>query len=156
MDIRKASETDIDSLLELNRQIGEFHYQHAPHIFEKPSAAEKAFLINALKDTDRLFLVANVSGKVVGFLTAIIHKNELVPFINKDPICRISTIVVDQNQRKQGIGKTLISSCCTWANQLGAGEIRLEVMEFNKEAQQFYNKLGFKNSSHILSKIIND
>jgi len=151
MSIRKACETDIDSLLELNRQIGEFHHANAPNIFVKPSEAERAFLLKALSDTERLFLVAVLAEKVVGFLTAIINKNEVIPFIAKDPICRVGTIVIDQNHRSSGIGQELMKACKEWAESSGAVEIRLEVMEFNGKAQDFYDKLGFKTQSRIMS-----
>jgi ribosomal protein S18 acetylase RimI-like enzyme len=154
MDIRKACEGDIDDLLALNKQIGEYHYQHAPDVFTKPSEAEKEFLINALNDTDRLFLVASLGDHVIGFLTATINKNESIPFLSKESICRINTIVVDQDYRKRGIGHKLILSCDAWAVKLGAHQVRLEVMEFNESAQQFYEKLGFKTSSKILTKSI--
>ena len=154
MNIRNACEDDIGDLLALNKQIGEYHYQHAPHIFTKPSEAEKEFLINALNDSTRLFLVASLEDHVIGFLTATINKNESIPFLSKEPICRISTIVVDQHYRKRGVGHKLILSCDTWAIKLGVREVRLEVMEFNESAKQFYDNLGFKTSSRILTKAI--
>ena len=154
MEIRKASETDLDSLLELNRQIGEFHYENAPNVFVQPSEAERSFLNKALNDSERLFLVAVSNYKVVGFLTATINQNEVVPFLSKEPICRIGTIVIDQYHRSTGIGQELMKSCNDWAKASGAKEIRLEVMEFNSKAQSFYNKLGFNTQSRIMSLTI--
>ncbi|MGL5556410.1 MAG: GNAT family N-acetyltransferase, partial [Aeromonas veronii] len=37
MEIRKATELDIDAIVELNRQIGEIHHQHYPEVFCPPS-----------------------------------------------------------------------------------------------------------------------
>ena len=48
MEIRKASELDIDAILELNRQIGEIHYAQAPQVFCAPSPEERAFLLAAI------------------------------------------------------------------------------------------------------------
>ena len=154
MNIRRASESDIDSLLDLNRQIGEFHYENAPSVFSKPSEAERDFLLKALNDSERLFLVATSNEQVIGFLTATINTNELVPFIAKDPVCRVGTIVIDEIHRSSGIGQELMKSCQEWAKSFGSIEIRLEVMEFNSKAQKFYDKLGFKTQSRILSQPI--
>ncbi len=48
MEIRKASELDIDAIVELNRQIGEIHHQHYPEVFCPPSPEERAFLLDAI------------------------------------------------------------------------------------------------------------
>ena len=154
MEIRNASEADLDSLLELNRQIGEFHYENAPNVFVQPSEEERSFLNKALNDSERLFLVAVSNDNVVGFLTATINKNKIVPFLSKEPICRVGTIVIDQNHRSIGIGQELMKSCNNWAESSGAKEIRLEVMEFNSKAQSFYTKLGFNTQSRVMSQAI--
>ena len=39
-----------------------------------------------------------------------------------------------------------------WALDYGAAEVRLEVMEFNSNAQSFYDTIGYKNSSRIMAK----
>lgn len=150
--IRKATLDDIDALVELNRQIGELHFQHAPNVFTKPSAEEKQYLLNALGNLERLFLVSVTNGVVTGFLTASISTNDVVPFLVKDPICQVNTIVVDQHYQALGLGKLLMQQCQTWALDSGAKEMRLEVMEFNHSAQQFYDNLGFHTQSRIMSK----
>lgn len=154
MEIRKAREADLESLLELNRQIGEFHYENAPEVFSKPSEAERKFLLKALNDKDRLFLVAVLNDSVIGFLTATINTNEIIPFLVKEPICRVGTIVIDQDHRSSGIGQKLMQACQVWATSSGSCEIRLEVMEFNSKAQKFYSKLGFNTQSRIMSQAI--
>jgi len=150
--IRKATMDDIDALVELNRQIGELHFRHAPNVFAKPSAEEKQFLADVLADDERLFIVVLVDSLVSGFLTAMIARNEAVPFLNKAPVCRVNTIVVDQQHQALGLGKNLMQQCQTWAIESGAEEMRLEVMEFNHSAQQFYDNLGFHTQSRIMSK----
>jgi len=154
MRIRDAEETDLEALLVLNEQIGTFHFENAPETFIKPSAADKEFLQNALRDKSRLFLVAEIESRVVGFLTAIITKNETIPFLVSCPICRVRTIVVDEKYCASGVGTELMSTCSKWAASKGAEQIKLEVMAFNQSAQKFYEKLGFKDQSHIMCKLI--
>ena len=154
MNIRKATIDDLDGLVDLNKQIGEFHFDNAPSVFCKPSEEERGFLLKALNDQERLFLVSIIDKKVTGFLTATISQNEAIPFLSKEPICRVGTIVIDQNQRDLGLGKSLMFECKKWALSSGAKEIRLEVMEFNDKAQGFYKNLGFHTQSKIMSQSI--
>ncbi|MDW6004909.1 GNAT family N-acetyltransferase [Vibrio mangrovi] len=154
MIIRKAEATDVDGLLTLNYQIGKLHFENVPQAFVEPSDADRNFLLEALRDETRLFLLAEIEDKVVGFITAIITKNETVPFLVTCPICRIGTIVVDENCRASGIGSELMSVCTDWAKTQGAEQMRLEVMSFNETAQRFYDKLGFENQSLIMFKAI--
>ncbi|MEL6174008.1 GNAT family N-acetyltransferase [Aeromonas dhakensis] len=141
MEIRKAREQDIDAILELNRQIGEIHFAQAPQVFCPPSPEERAFLLAAIAAEGRLFCVAEQEGAVAGFLTARIDINETIPFLSKEPICRIGTLVVDEGHRSQGIGKAQ-----------GASQLRLEVMAFNERAKALYERLGFKILSQTMAR----
>ncbi len=152
MEIRKAQEQDIDAILELNRQIGEIHFEQAPQVFCPPSPEERAFLLAAISAEGRLFCVAEQEGAVVGFLTARIDINETIPFLSKQPICRIGTVVVDEGHQSQGIGKALIAHCDEWGKVHGAHQIRLEVMAFNERAKALYEALGFKMLSQTMAR----
>ncbi len=152
MEIRKAQEQDIDAILELNRQIGEIHFEQAPQVFCPPSPEERAFLLAAIAAEGRLFCVAEQEGAVVGFLTARIDINETIPFLSKEPICRIGTVVVDEGYRSQGIGKALIAHCDEWGKVQDAHQIRLEVMAFNERAKALYEALGFKMLSQTMAR----
>ena len=55
---------------------------------------------------------------------------------------------------RQGVGKQLMQKVELWALESKADDIRLEVMEFNKNAQQFYDSSGYVTNSRILSKSI--
>ncbi|CAJ1900596.1 hypothetical protein KOPIIPEJ_03576 [Aeromonas dhakensis] len=150
MEIRKAREQDIDAILELNRQIGEIHFAQAPQVFCPPSPEERAFLLAAIAAEGRLFCVAEQEGAVAGFLTARIDINETIPFLSKEPICRIGTLVVDEGHRSRGIGKALIAHCDEWGKAQGASQLRLEVMAFNERAKALYERLGFKMLSQTM------
>lgn len=152
LEIRKATEQDIDAILELNRQIGLIHFEHAPEVFCPPSPQERDFLLNAIGSEGRLFCVAVLKAEVVGFLTARIDINDAIPFLSKQPICRIGSVVVDENHRSRGIGKALIAHCDGWAKAHGAHQIRLEVMSFNERAKALYESLGFTRQSEIYAR----
>lgn len=152
MEIRTATEQDIDAILELNRQIGLIHFEHAPEVFCPPSPQERDFLLNAIGSEGRLFCVAVLDAEVVGFLTARIDINEAIPFLTRLPICRIGSVVVDEHHRSRGIGKALIAHCDDWAKARDACQIRLEVMSFNERAKSLYQSLGFQRQSEIYAR----
>ncbi|HHX8282492.1 TPA: N-acetyltransferase family protein [Vibrio diabolicus] len=152
VNIRQATPDDLDAIFELNLQINALHFANAPEAFVAPSEDDRAFLTQALENDERLFLVAEHEKEVVGFLTAMITQNETVSFLIKDPICRVGTIVVDGEQKQQGIGRQLLEACEQWARDANATQVRLEVMEFNQPAQRFYDKQGFKTNSRIMLK----
>ncbi|KJG39770.1 acetyltransferase [Photobacterium angustum] len=144
MKIRAVEASGLDSLLRLNHQNEIMHFENSLEAFVEPSSEEKEFLLQAINDQSRLFLVADISGDVVGFITATMTQNTGIPFLVKAPICCVGTIVVDENVRVAGIGTKLMAQCNDWAKYQGAEQIRLEVMAFNKRAQSFYATLGFE------------
>ena len=152
MKIRNASAADLDDLWVLNQQITEYHHTQAPAVFAAPGEEAKEFMHQALLDDNRTFLVCEQHARVIAFLSAVIDRNQSNPFIVSDPICRIGTIVVDQQHRSAGIGRLLINACEQWAQSQGAIDIRLEVMEFNQRALSFYHALGFDTLSRIMVK----
>jgi ribosomal protein S18 acetylase RimI-like enzyme len=152
LEIRTATGQDIDAILELNRQIGLIHFEHAPEVFCPPSPQERDFLLNAIGSEGRLFCVAVLDAEVVGFLTARIDINEAIPFLTRLPICRIGSVVVDEHHRSRGIGKALIAHCDDWAKARDACQIRLEVMSFNERAKSLYQSLGFQRQSEIYAR----
>ncbi|WP_180344815.1 GNAT family N-acetyltransferase [Aeromonas caviae] len=152
MDIRKATEQDIDAILALNRQIGQLHFEQVPEVFCPPSPEDRVFLLGAIADEARLFCVAVVAGEVASFLTARIDLNESVPFLSKLPVCRITTVVVDEGQRSRGIGRALIAHGDQWGKARGASQLRLEVMAFNERARALYEQLGFKAQSQTMAR----
>ncbi|MBS4634836.1 GNAT family N-acetyltransferase [Aeromonas caviae] len=152
MDIRKATEQDIDAILALNRQIGQLHFEQVPEVFCPPSPEDRAFLLGAIADEARLFCVALVAGEVAGFLIARIDLNESVPFLSKLPVCRITTVVVDERLRSRGIGRALIAHGDQWGKARGASQLRLEVMAFNERARALYERLGFKAQSQTMAR----
>ncbi|MEI4937998.1 GNAT family N-acetyltransferase, partial [Aeromonas caviae] len=86
------------------------------------------------------------------FLTARIDLNESVPFLSKLPVCRITTVVVDEGQRSRGIGRALIAHGDQWGKARGASQLRLEVMAFNERARALYERLGFKAQSQTMAR----
>ncbi|HAH03063.1 MAG TPA: GNAT family N-acetyltransferase, partial [Vibrio sp.] len=86
-----------------------------------------------------------------GFLAGKVTQNKGVSFIQPHKVARVNTIVVNDQVQSQGVGRALMKSFNQWAQASGAIELRLEVMEFNQQAQGFYESLGMETQSRTMS-----
>ena len=69
MIIRNATSNDIDAIMELNQQIGQYHFDNVPNVFVPPSSQDKPFLLSAILDEHRFFGVVNASLKLTHLST---------------------------------------------------------------------------------------
>lgn len=128
---REANLDDVDTLIELMRQLGYIidqeemrrnvqHYTVLPH--------QKAW-------------VAEKEGKVVGCV-AVAATN----FFHKPgSFLRVITMVVDQQHRKSGIGKHLMQLADNYAAELGCSHIELTsgMHRAKLGSHDFYRSLGY-------------
>lgn len=152
--IRKADTQDLDAVCRLAAQINRQHHQAMPDLFrgEVDSASERAFWAERMEGEDRALLLAVRDGQTLAFATLMAQTSPPLPFLQPRRICRIGTIVVDEAHQGQGIGSRLLTAAEAWGREQGADEIRLEVMQFNQSAQDFYARHGLTPQSQILSK----
>ncbi|MDN3701833.1 GNAT family N-acetyltransferase [Vibrio artabrorum] len=154
MQIRTAKVTDIRSILALSDQINRQHHCGAPMVFAPASQAfsdSEEYWLGLMLDPIGAFLVAVQDEQVVGFLAGKVTQNRGVSFIQPHKIARVNTLVVNDDVQKRGVGKSLMKSFNQWAQARGAIELRLEVMEFNQQAQGFYESLGMETQSRTMS-----
>ncbi|WP_434633435.1 GNAT family N-acetyltransferase [Chromobacterium sp. CV08] len=152
--IRKADEQDLDAICRLARQINRQHHQALPELFrdEADADADRAFWAERMEGEDRAMLLAEHEGEVRAFAAAQLQASPPLPFLQPRHICRIGTIVVDEAHRGQGIGSLLLAAVENWGRRQDADELRLEVMQFNREALAFYARHGLAAQSQIMSK----
>lgn len=97
------------------------------------------FLLNLHELYPESFLVAEKNGVVVGYVIArtIGRKGHII------------AIAVEPKYRRQGIGRALMKSATHVLKSHGAQELFLEVRASNKDAIEFYEKLGFRRAQVI-------
>jgi ribosomal-protein-alanine N-acetyltransferase len=121
--IEKFDPVEINEILEIER-----------NAFEKKEAFPKEYFLELSKKWPEGFLVAKLSGEIVGY--AIGEKN-------KDSGLIIS-VAVKKEWRRRGIGIKLIEKLLENFKKEGMKIVFLHVREENKEAINFYQALGFK------------
>lgn len=81
------------------------------------------------------FLVAEIEGKVVGYLIGLVRWGGMG---------HILAIAVEESYRREGVGSALMLNAFNRLKNNGANRVKLEVRVSNESAQKFYDKMGFE------------
>lgn len=152
MDIRLAREGDIPDMLALFKQIAMVHHIVRPDLFKSDVKYSSEQIKQLIKDESRPILVADENGKVVGHACCIIkeYKND-----NTDiKTLYIDDLCVDENHRRQHIGKSLYEAALKLAKDKGCHNLTLNVWQFNQNAISFYIACGLKPLKTCMEQII--
>jgi GNAT superfamily N-acetyltransferase len=91
-------------------------------------------------DPGALRLVAEVDGRVVGFVAA--HET---PMLHRDrPVGRVTTLVVAPAEQGKGYGGRLLDAAAEWLVARGAPRLELTSGSARREAHLFYERHGWK------------
>ncbi len=138
-EVRRCDRDDIPSVIEINGKTLPEHYTDY-------------FYFEILSEFPETFLVAELGGKVVGYIMGRVEYGFL--HLKRLGLGRkghvVSVSVLDEHRRK-GIGSCLLRSAETEMAKKSASEVYLEVRVSNNEAIAMYEKLGYKTSGRMES-----
>lgn len=109
--------------------------------------AEMDLIPKGFETENNYFYNIEKNKKTVGYLWLwfnVKNKNLFLP-----------EIYIKESYRGQGIGESAINFFEKKAKELEAKKLKLHVFGHNKNAQAFYNKLGFKPTNITMEKILN-
>ena len=86
-----------------------------------------------------LNIVAEISGKIVGFISVIFYRT----VFHKGGTALINELIITQAERGKGIGGLLVKMAQDEALDRGFDEIEVGTEKTNTLAQGFYRKCGF-------------
>lgn len=154
--IRKAKETDYESLLPLFRQVHELHVSVRPDLYKENSIpVEQEFFESQLVDSKQHIFVAIIGNDIVG---VVVTKEDEVTensFVTARKVLFIQSLCVAETHRKQGIGKELTTYVFDFGRILKVDSIELGVSEENTSAIEFYNSIGMTTKSRKMEIILN-
>lgn len=141
MKIREAVEKDFDSVIRLMKQL-----TSTP---EKVNAKmlpfyKKSFLTALEKENVHEF-VCEIDNKIVGHITLSLYWD----FWHLGNVMIIDGVIVDEAFRGKGIGKELMKFAADFAQKNGVKIIYFYTEEERKDAQSFYEKVGYKKIKKI-------
>jgi ribosomal protein S18 acetylase RimI-like enzyme len=154
--IRKAKQSDYESLLPLFRQVHEIHVFVRPDLYKENSTpVEQAFFESQLIDGKQHIFVATISNDIVG---VVVTKEEEVTentFVKERKVLYIKSLCVAETHRKKGIGKKLTKYVFDFGRSLKVDSIELGVSEENTSAIEFYRSIGMTTKSRKMEIILN-
>lgn len=144
--IRRATDGDLSAVGALGAQLLRIHYEFDRDRFMRPGAgAEEGyawFLGTQLAAEDALVLVAEVEGRIVGYLYAAVEPRNWKEL--RDEAAFIHDILVAEGHRKAGIARVLIEASLAWAGSRGVPRVMLWTATPNEHARGLFEQLGFR------------
>ena len=138
--IRNSNPQDFEDIIPLLRQLW-------PDKQISEERLHEVFSRSLNSPSDGLFC-AELDGKVVGFCAVTILNN----FWQEGYTAYLSTMVVGEKHRSQGIGKLLTEKVCEFAKAKGCGSVELDSAFHRADAHRFYENLGFQKRAYTFSK----
>ncbi len=132
--IRTATRQDAEAVFALIDALATYEKQ------QKLDAATRARLIRDGFDEPRRFMIflAELDGEAVGY--ALFFKT--YSSYQARPTLYLEDLFVWPAARGRGIGKALFNACVAEAIQRGCGRMEWTVLDWNKPAIAFYQKIG--------------
>lgn len=144
--VREGRPEDLDEVLRLWVQMVEFHADLDPSLRMRTDAegqeSMRLFLQACLENPDSRLFVAEVAGRegLAGFLLA--HIRTISPIALPPTTGYISDICVEEELRRQGIGRALYLAAREWFREHGQSIIRLNAATANPVSQAFWRAMG--------------
>ena len=107
--IRVLELKDYESVKKLVYQVHQLHLNSRPDIYIDGNPLPMEYFEKIINDKDSLNYVYEDNGEIVGIITASKQTSRPLQILNSRIVYFIDDIVVDNNQRRKGIGKKLFN-----------------------------------------------
>ena len=153
MEIRKLTEFDYDMVVELYKELDEFHVQARPDYFvprDKDEIYPKDAFVHNLSHPGVLELGAFEYERLVGVVRASLwEESGMVKDVKT--VC-LDDIYVLPAYRRKGIATMLFADVESWAKEQGAIRLDLHTWDFNKNAIALYQAMGMIPQRYVFEK----
>src|SRR5437868_5085974 len=144
--VRPARSADRQALGRLGALLVQEHHEFDPKRFLAPQPdtpeAYGRFLATQVEHPDKLILVADMHGDVIGYVFAGMEGFDYM--VLRGPVGAIYDLVVDPEHRSQGVGKRLLDAALAALTERGAPRAVLSTADKNKGAQRLFEREGFR------------
>lgn len=129
--IRSAEPADAEALAHLTGQLG--------YPVSAEEAAGRLRQLQTHPEWQAALVAVLPEGQVVGWVQVY-----RVIFLGGAPFTEIGGLVVDERQRRQGIGRALVQAAEDWARQHGTNDVSVRSNILREGAHAFYRRLGYR------------
>ena len=156
LNIRRAEEKDLGSVLDLLSQVLEVHAVIRPDLFISGTRKyTEAELKEIFRDDRRpVFVLTNEDDKVLGYAFCVYQEHFGDNILTDIRTLYIDDLCVDEDCRGQHIGKQLYEYVLDYARKNGFYNVTLNVWNCNESAMKFYQKCGLVPQKVGMEKIL--
>lgn len=156
--VRRAEPKDYLLIGRLLGEILELHRSGRPDIFEEAEGVAGKYsqeqFEKLLKDDKSVIFTAECENKAVGYLICKIIIERENPVLKNIKTLYLDDLCVDKSARHCGVGKELMKAAEEYARENGFYNITLNVWEFNENAREFYQCLGYKTQRREMELVL--
>jgi len=142
--IRPATPADKPGIIEMRLALQRHDEASNPRIWHNTEEGDRNLVANVdemLNDEDGLTLVVEDNGDLVGFTYGrVVNRTDYTPEI----VGFINLIYVKDGHRRQGTGRKLVATLCSFFRARNVDEVNLNHIKGNTEGESFWKKLGFE------------
>jgi GNAT superfamily N-acetyltransferase len=141
--IRKAIAEDVPSIVELWKELMDFHKER-DRIFSRSASGHENFadyLKGHISKENSYLFVAEADKNIVGYCLVFIEKYH--PVIELQEYCLVQDIAVTEKYRCKGIGERFLKETQRWCCEKGIHRVEARVSTYNKAAKEFWTEMGF-------------
>jgi len=149
---------DMPAVGRLGALLIEEHYDFDPQRFlaARPGtpADYASFLGAQLEDPDKVVLVADDNGDVIGYAYAAVEGYDYMAL--RGPAGVLHDVIVDPEHRGRGIGRLLLDATLEFLGARGVPRVVLSTAERNEAAQRLFARMGFRRTMIEMTRELDD
>ncbi len=153
--IRRVEEKDFSKVEELLKEVKTLHRNLRPDIFSpKETKYSKEEIKEIMNSENRgIFVAVNENDEVVGYTIYEIHIPTSDQLVHNKTLY-IDDLCIDSKCRGNGIGTKLYENALKYAKEINCYNLTLNVWYDNKNALNFYKKIGLTPQKIEMEKIL--
>ncbi len=155
MEIRPATAADVPAVLPLVARACAFHQRRDPAKYgfiPQPQERYRNWLIERAADPRSAFFIAVENGRTIGFIVGTVERE--VPVYVLREYGFLHDLWVDEDQRKHGAGRALLTAAMERFGQIGVEQVRLDVLHDNDPARRLFAACGFRPATVQMLRVL--
>lgn len=143
--IRRAEIKDIEGINKLLYQVNNIHAKIRSDIFIEDQKKYSDIKLKGLikDDYTPIFVYTDGEDNVIAYCFCVLKTHDTTDNLKARKELYIDDLCVDENHRRQHIGKSIFEYVLQYAQEKKFDSITINVWEHNDRARSFYDKLGF-------------
>lgn len=156
MKVVPATDSHIPEMVEIWKEFMDFHADIDP-FFKRREDAHKnfdKFVRDCIESEESQVFVALDGDKLLGYSISMISKYP--PVFHYEKYGLIQDMAVRAEHRGSGVGEAMLKETFNWFKSMGVERIELRVIPGNRIGYNFWEKHGFRDYIHILTRPLAD